>query len=1356
MGRPAVDPRLVEAAASLAASLPDDAGGAVRKLNVLLAIADRQGQLASLREQAYGSVGFQLGDAHFLLRVPAEGAAPPCWARVEAAEASAASCGVRVDGVQTLKDILVQKASGPALLARRRVAIRGSMAALQRFGQAIEAVDAVQVLSALPADFFAPPPPPCGAAESGASVARTRASRALDPFARRPLARSWIPDEAVQECGDCGSRFTALDPFARRPLARSWIPDEAVQECGDCGSRFTVLRRRHHCRACGGVFCGSCAPRPTLLCTVLQTGRGGGRGRRVCVGCRDACPEPATGTSTTAGSSGSENGAMGADGEVATPAFDSADGGGGASMPSAMPDGRTAAGPFRAELRKLEEDLRTLRELQLHDLTGSWVQTTLALVLAAALSPLPLALVAYSMDLRRTAAALVASVCVSLLFGYYLLSRQESLTRRRLRVFWMAIMVWLRFRGTRKRCRGLTRGSRQYEILWEETHRVVAFFVQLHFKDLRGFWVKLGQYASTRADVLPDPYVEWLGKLQDQMPSAPIEAIRVILEAELGAELAATLSVEREPLAAASIAQVHRATVLGHERHPVVVKVQHEGVDVVMTQDIRSLELVLWVIAKVEPDFDLRPLIDEWKKASKAELDFKNEASNQTRARNALVRAGMDSEVLIPEVWPKYTRRRVMVMDFVDGVKISEARTELPGLDQTQLLRRVVDAFAFQLHVDGHFNGDPHPGNLLVERETMRPVMLDWGLCKTFTEPKKMAFAKMVYAVNAKDIWTMMDSFEEMGFKFKSEDDTSAHLEPGTALEVMRFILRDSASGDTKELMRQRGEVDQKKFHHDRKMKRRDPVEAFSGEVLFFFRTVDCLQGVCAGLGVQLPFLSLLAKQARAALLEASAAANGPPLTPHAFLPGQGQAGSQKCIGPLHEKLSKLLSEYYRNGQLVGAQVAAISGGAARTTAGSAVAPVVLADVAVGVLGPLDPKPVTPATLFVSHGLGQLALSAVLLDLIDRGHLHLSQRLAERWPAFAAAGKQDVTVEQVLNRTAGLWHVFPKGLTLGALLDLDKMLASLEQAKPLESPGSAQAHHYWSFGWLVAGVCRHLCQRELRECWKDFLDGHSRRSQANSTIEMRREILLPGKELCDGGVDVATVQKPTVDGVDVAELMAAIARMEMEVDASPSDPAWCFFDTILTREHLLDPQLYNLADAKRAESLCGQGIHASARAMASLLEQIAARPTSAAGRALRAASDASSAASADASKEPPEPPLAEALRRAPAPLPGIIADLFDDAGEEGSLGAAASWHAGGFQSLPSLCAGAAGLRAVESGAFVAWLPSGESGAGGAGSGGGVSVCLLVSRVDAEASGLAKAVAALVAEETKAAPAPLPA
>ena len=186
---------------------------------------------------------------------------------------------------------------------------------------------------------------------------------------------------------------------------------------------------------------------------------------------------------------------------------------------------------------------------------------------------------------------------------------------------------------------------------------------------LKGFWVKVGQYLSSRADIMPPEWVDVLAELQDSMPPHPLEEVQSCIESELGRSCDELFSrFEDRALATASIAQVHRAT-LRESGLQVAVKVQHRGIKEIMTRDLKDLGVIVRAVARWEPDMDFRPVIDAWSEASQRELDFKIEADMTMQVRSNLEEAGVD--VIVPKVYTEFSSTRVLMLEFIEGFKVS-------------------------------------------------------------------------------------------------------------------------------------------------------------------------------------------------------------------------------------------------------------------------------------------------------------------------------------------------------------------------------------------------------------------------------------------------------------------------------------------------------------------------------------------------------------------------------------------------------------------------------------------------------------------------------------------------------------
>jgi ubiquinone biosynthesis protein len=266
-------------------------------------------------------------------------------------------------------------------------------------------------------------------------------------------------------------------------------------------------------------------------------------------------------------------------------------------------------------------------------------------------------------------------------------------------------------------------------------------------EELGPTFVKLGQILSTRPDLLPAAFIAELRLLQDSVTPIPLEAIRAQLTAGLGRPPEeAFASIEPEPLAAASIAQVHRART--RDGQEVAVKVQRPGIASQIRSDLQVLHALARLLeAVVEETGIYSPvgIVEEFDRAIHEELDFLHEAENirafeKTHADRPAIR--------IPAVYDALSSSTVLTMEFLDGVRLLEA--ELDAERRTALAHTVVDVSFRQLFVDGLFHGDPHPGNfLLLEGDVI--ALLDFGLAGRLTRQMRETLVLLCVAVALKD-----------------------------------------------------------------------------------------------------------------------------------------------------------------------------------------------------------------------------------------------------------------------------------------------------------------------------------------------------------------------------------------------------------------------------------------------------------------------------------------------------------------------------------------------------------------------------------------------------------------------------
>ena len=320
----------------------------------------------------------------------------------------------------------------------------------------------------------------------------------------------------------------------------------------------------------------------------------------------------------------------------------------------------------------------------------------------------------------------------------------------RIYVPYKAIQLWSRLTGDgRKEARYRRQDLRAARALYRTSIR------------LEGLLIKASQFIATRADILPDEWVSTLAGLQDRVPPQPFEIIREQIERELGRPLESIFSeFNPVPLAAASLAQVHAARTIDGRR--CAVKIQYPRIEAIVDADLRNLGFTLRILAWLEPNFDFRVIAREILKYIPMELDFINEARNsEIIAANFAHR----DDVVIPRVYRELTTRRVLTMELVEGIKVTDlAALERAGIDKHQVAQKLIEMFTQQILRDGFFHADPHPGNILVQPGP-RIVLLDFGLAKDFPPAFRDAFVRLTFAILSTNRDAIVSAFHDLGFR---------------------------------------------------------------------------------------------------------------------------------------------------------------------------------------------------------------------------------------------------------------------------------------------------------------------------------------------------------------------------------------------------------------------------------------------------------------------------------------------------------------------------------------------------------------------------------------------------------------
>jgi len=286
--------------------------------------------------------------------------------------------------------------------------------------------------------------------------------------------------------------------------------------------------------------------------------------------------------------------------------------------------------------------------------------------------------------------------------------------------------------------------------------------LRMALEELGPTFVKLGQVLSTRPDLLPPAYVAELARLRDSVPPGPWEPVRAQIEGELGRPLEELFaSFDPQPLAAASLAQVHPATLPNGAS--VVVKVQRPGIEETIETDLE----ILFNVARLLQDrtplgelYDLPGIVEEFATTLRAELDFYREGRNADRFRDNFAE---EPYLYIPKVYWDYTTRRVLVLERIEGIKIDDVE----GLDEAGYDRHRVALHAMRMIVkevleDGFFHADPHPGNFVVMPDEVIGAM-DFGMVGYLTRRDRADLIRLYIHVVQLDEERIVDQLMRMG-----------------------------------------------------------------------------------------------------------------------------------------------------------------------------------------------------------------------------------------------------------------------------------------------------------------------------------------------------------------------------------------------------------------------------------------------------------------------------------------------------------------------------------------------------------------------------------------------------------------
>ncbi|ONK71185.1 uncharacterized protein A4U43_C04F5760 [Asparagus officinalis] len=392
---------------------------------------------------------------------------------------------------------------------------------------------------------------------------------------------------------------------------------------------------------------------------------------------------------------------------------------------------------------------------------------------------------------------------------------------------------------------GLVKDAEKQDAMWEKQHELGADKMYSLCSDLGGLFLKAAQILG-KPDLAPAAWVKKLVTLCDQAPATPFPVVQKVLEEELGKKFGDVFDrFDANPVGSASIAQVHRAR-LRSENTDVAVKVQHPGVEHLMMVDIHNLQTFVLFLQKTDIKFDLFSLTKEVEKQIGYEFDFCREAASMEKIRHFFHANNKKVPVIVPRVIQGMATRKVLVMEFIEGTPIMNLGNEIArrGIDpggklaamaKQKILKNLTLAYGQMILKDGFFHADPHPGNILICKDS-EVALLDYGQVKQLPENLRLGYAKLVVAIADHDLPKVVQSYRDLGI------DTLSTCEDEQR-ELFKLAQR---MFDT---YLPPGVTVMSPFSEDSSLKKVG-VQNFPEELFSVLRTMQLLRGLSVGLGI--------------------------------------------------------------------------------------------------------------------------------------------------------------------------------------------------------------------------------------------------------------------------------------------------------------------------------------------------------------------------------------------------------------------------------------------------------------------------------------------------------------------------
>ena len=359
---------------------------------------------------------------------------------------------------------------------------------------------------------------------------------------------------------------------------------------------------------------------------------------------------------------------------------------------------------------------------------------------------------------------------------------------RKRKAYYTAFQVFMSYFWLKTKSK--IRGQKYYDKRINALHLKNADRIKSRVQELQGLFIKFGQLISNLSNVLPEEFRGPLEELQDHIQPKPYEEIEHTIEKELGEKPEAIFtSFNKEPLAAASIGQVHRAILDGQN---VIVKIQHKNIDTIAHADLEILQNLVKLHGYFMDMQGLDHTYEQVRLMIEEELDYTIEAKSMEAIAENLMEAP-ELGVKVPQVFKKYNTKKILVAEFCEGVKIGNiTQIEHWGLNQEELAKRLIELYCKMILVDGFYHADPHPGNILVNKQN-EIVLLDFGATAHLSERTKKAIPDLIEAIISNNTEDTVLALKQLGF-IGADKDAKKYVEK--LVDIFKDFLQEEVEFD--------------------------------------------------------------------------------------------------------------------------------------------------------------------------------------------------------------------------------------------------------------------------------------------------------------------------------------------------------------------------------------------------------------------------------------------------------------------------------------------------------------------------------------------------------------------------------